>query len=226
MIFGRIAFENSNINSEEVFDLLKKDRNKWDENEIEKFVQFWSSRIWLTIDGMDERINSVFTNVLIADNPSKETIKKSLKTKSPRWNNKDINRIAKIVKENIIRGKKVHNIINHHIDFQKKLTKIGPVYTFWRHYLVNPKSYPPIDKFNHAAFKFITSSEIYNHVPNNFTYFPIEDGETDYQFFRNWFLGILKSWKKKYNEIDVVNLDKSLMSLGAFILKNSERGEI
>lgn len=227
MIFGKKAFENSNKDSEEVFKLLRKDI--WEKNEIEKFIQFWSLRLWLTIGGMDERIKTVYTKLLNATNPSEEAIRKNLKTKSPRWKNKEVKRIAKIVEEFLIRKKNISNIVYHHTKFQEKLKEIGPVYTIWCHYLINPKSFPPIDKFNYAAYIFINSpsSPIPKQVPNNFSFIPIECNYTDYQKFRQWFLGILKAWKNNnYSVKDLVNLDKSLMSLGAFILKNSARGKI
>ena len=222
MAYGQRAFENSHQPSDVVDQYLRSE--VWDSSKIADFVSFWSERLWLTIDGMHQRVESVFTNILNAPNPDVEIIRKSLKTKNPRWRNTEVNRIAPIVRQFLIRnGAQNLNQMDHHHNFQNELGEIGPVLTIWCHYLIDPISFPPIDKFNYTAWQFITQSpqNIPTQVPMNFKYTPVGGLDTDYQCFREWFIGITNDWRNGHQTVrDVVNFDRSLMSLGAFIQKN------
>ena len=52
----------------------------------------------------------------------------------------------------------------------------------------------------------------------------MDDETTNYAAFRNWFLDVLRNWRGNDLSVhDVVQLDKSLMSLGAFIQRNDGR---
>lgn len=224
MPFGQQAYENSHQTVEVVDQFLRADI--WDNN-IEEFVCLWSGCLWLTIDGMHERVESVFANVLNATNPDVETIRNSLKTKNSRWETEEVNRIAPIVHHYLVRNNN-HNVnqFEHHTNFQNDLGEIGPVQTIWCHYLVEPMAFPPIDRFNYAAWSFVTQPQqnIPRQVPNNFGYLPIGAQNTDYQNFRGWFQNVLNIWRNGNHTLrDVVDLDRSLMSLGAFILRNNAR---
>ena len=176
---------------------------------------------------MHERIESVFERVLNAQNPDVDTIRASLKTKSSRWANTEINRIAPIIQRFLLRnGVQNINRLDHHNNFQNELGVIGPVLTIWCHYLIEPIAFPPIDKFNYTAWQFVTHTpeEIPMRVPINFVYLPVSAINTGYHNFREWFLGILNEWRNGNQTIrDVVNLDRSLMSFGAFIQRNNSR---
>jgi hypothetical protein len=222
MIFGKKAYESSDQSLEAVHNLLKED--DWVNNDIDGFVTFWSRCLWLTIGGMHKRVENVFANVLNVPNPEVNMIKAILKIKNSRWKNAEINRIAPLIKRFLVREPvPYNNQIDIHNSFQNELTSIGPVLTIWCHYIIEPLSFPPIDKFNYTAWQFITQNprKIPIKVPNKFLYLPLGEFNTDYQKFRKWFMSILNSWRNdNYTVRDVVDLDKSLMSLGAFIQKN------
>jgi hypothetical protein len=226
LIFGKRAFDYSNKSWTDIDLLLRHDN--WHNNDIEKFVSFWSKRLWLTLDRMTERIDTVYSDVLIATNPSVNTIKKSLRIKLNRYPQKQINRISPLIHKFLVREHiSTYNRLNHHEVFQKKLKKLGPVMTPWCHYLIDPRYFFPIDMYNHTAWKFITEmpeiEDIPMKVPQSFQYTPI-NGSRDYQPFRDWIFETLHNWKGDlYSVEDVVTLDRSLMSLGAFIQKNVSR---
>ena len=146
MIFGDQAFKNAHESRNRVEELLRADH--WDDNTIPDFITQWSGRIWLTINHkMQERIESVYSNILNANDPSVSAIKKSLKTKTPRWNNSQINRIAPIIKRFLVRNQVITGAdMEYHERMQAELRDIGPVHTIWCHYLVQPKQFPPIDR--------------------------------------------------------------------------------
>ena len=225
MPFGQQAFENSHQPFQVVDQYLRHDI--WNDDNIEDFVSFWSRRLWLTIDGMHERVESVFINVLNALDPTIEAIIISLKTKNRRWKNEEVNRIAPIIQRSLVRNVvQDFNQMEHHNNFQNELGKIGPVRTVWCHYLIEPIAFPPIDRFNYSAYRFITQhpQNLPPQVPNNFWYIPICDPNTDYQNFRWLFLNVLTAWRNGQQTVqDVVNLDRALMSFGAFIRKNNQR---
>jgi len=227
MPYGQQAFDNSHEPFRAVDTYLRAD--VWDNNDIANFVSFWSGRLWLTINGMHERVESLFTDILSVPNPDVGTIRSSLKIKNSRWANDELNRIAPIVQHFLVRNAALNmDNINHHRNFQNDLGAIGPVLTVWCHYLIDPMNFPPIDKFNYTAWQFITQmpNDIPKRVPINFTYLPVDDPNTDYQKFRQWFLHILDDWRNGHQTVrDVVNLDRCLMSLGAFIQKNATRHE-
>ncbi len=225
MPFGQQAFENSHQSPEVVNQYLRAD--VWNNNGIEDFICFWSGRLWLTIEGMHERIEFVFANVLNAPNPDVATIRTSLKAKNPQWSDAEVDRIAPIVHQFLVRNHLGNfNQLDHHNNFQNNLGEIGPVLTVWCHYLIEPIAFPPIDRFNYTAWRLIQErpQNIPINVPTNFSYPPFGGANTGYQNFRWWFLGILNAWRNGHQTVrDVVNLDRSLMSLGAFIQKNNLR---
>lgn len=218
MIYGKNAWQNAYLNPDEVINILSNDN--WDDNNIEDFINFWSNVIYINIDGMEKRTNSVFQNVFNNPNPTQDYVKDSLKTKSARWNNIEVNRVSDIIFNYMHRRNEVPEDLLH-LNFQNELNNVGPVYTIWCHYLLSPLTFPPIDKYNFTAYSFITNNGIRIKVPQNFTY-PFAG--TDYSYFRNWFINIVRNFRgDNYSVEDVVNLDKALMSLGAFIQKVSQR---
>ena len=224
MPFGQQAYENSYQTFHVVNETLQAD--VWNNQQIEDFVYFWSGCLWLTIDGMEDRVEWVYNNVLSVPNPEVDTIKKSLKKKISRWRNDEVNRISPIIQRYLVRNNDNIDQLTHHNNFQNDLGEIGPVLTMWCHYRAEPIEFPPIDRYNYAAWLFISQQQqnIPSKVPNNFSILPIGDPNTDYQHFREWFLNTLNLWKNGHQTVrDVVNLDKAFMSLGAFIRSNNSR---
>lgn len=95
MIYGKNAWDNANLNPDEVLNILSDDN--WKDNNIGEFINFWSNSLYLIINGMEKRIISVVKNIFNNPAPSLNDIIKSLKTKSSRWPNIQENRIASIL---------------------------------------------------------------------------------------------------------------------------------
>lgn len=216
MYYGKTAWINANLPKEEVLELLRND--KWNENNIKGFVDFWSNVIHITIKKMDERIESVFKGVLTNPNPTQDEIKEALKTKSSRWRNELKYKISPIIYE----YRKKQNRSDLHREFQEELKKVklgGAVYTPWCHYLLDPKNYPPIDRFNYTAYMFLTQNkEMKKDVPGKFSNILGDD----YTNFKNWFIEKVQKYKENenYEVKDIVKVDKALMSFGSFIISN------
>lgn len=220
MVYGKKAWVNAYKSPATVRTIIQKDN--WKDKSVSEFIKFWSNILYLNIDGMYERIDKVYNEILSNSSPSIEQIVTSLKTKSPRWKKSEVKRIAHIIHQYCIRKKtKILLKENIHEQAQHDLGKIGPVYTIWCHYLIEPLAFPPIDKFNYTAYCFITScgKDIVNQVPQSFSYLPI-NGKNDYTTFKLWFIKSLINYKgENFNILDVVSFDKALMSFGSLIQK-------
>jgi hypothetical protein len=195
MTFGKSAWENANNSAQGILQLLRNDI--WSETRIGSFVKFWSELLFITINGMTERINTVYNEVLSNQNPTIEQIEKSLKTKSNRWKNGEVQKIAPIVIEYCVRGDdQPPNQNDHHQRVQDHLGKIGPVYTTWCHYLIEPTSFPPLDRFNYTSYCFIRApaDDVKLKVPQNFSYAPFSE-QNDYHKFKSWFIDCVTSYR-------------------------------
>jgi|ERR1035437_5581217 hypothetical protein len=215
MIFGKKAWDNANLSPEDIRIILNED--VWRENDVEEFINFWANVLSLTYQGMEKRIDTIYRILNENINPTLQQINTVLKKKQSRWKSIEINRICPIILR-YIQNIDEQGIDLLHSNFQYELGDIGPVYTVWCHYLLSPTKYPPIDRLNYTAYKFITAgSYFYKVVPAEFVNpFPNQG----YNTFKDWFIDLVSIYRGvNYTWHHMKDLDKALISFGSFIRK-------